>query len=144
MCLFSFIENELVLVLWIKPIYISKGKDINNFCLTIQVEAENQSPASSISPFPSPKRCCASSSYAFHLGEIWENHGWKKMLILWMSVITHRAVSVLINYKHMIIYLVAVVQKKSLGCHLKAMHVKRITKRHLFVILKYGTLDNGK
>lgn len=35
-----------MLVLWVKPIYISKGKDVNLFCLTIQVEAESQSPAS--------------------------------------------------------------------------------------------------
>lgn len=73
---FLSLKNELVLVLRVKPIYISKGKDINMFCLTIQVEA-NESPASSISPSPSPK-WCASSSYGFYLGEIWENHGWKK------------------------------------------------------------------
>lgn len=43
---FLSLKNEWVLVLWVKPIYISKGKDINMFCLTIQVEAESQSPAS--------------------------------------------------------------------------------------------------
>lgn len=59
-CFLSFLDNELVLVLWVKHIYISKGKAVNMLCLNItnSLKVENLSPLSSISPLLFSKVMC--------------------------------------------------------------------------------------